>query len=99
MSGVILLALLAYLAFAGETSESSFSVLKKSCQRIKNKSVCGCVAKNLDVKFKAGRISDQQVNDAAEVYKGSRDPRLDYMADLIAGLEFHCLENSNYSGE
>ena len=93
-----------FTAWADATSntpESQIATMKKNCLRAKKaKGVCSCVVKNIDAKFKNGRLSDQQLSDAVAVLKGSvSDTRLDYMADLIAGLEFHCMENSNYSAD
>lgn len=86
---------------SAETSESKLATLKKNCLLMKKtKSTCACIAKNIDRKFKDRTLSDQQLSDVVEVFRAPViDSRLDYMADLIAGIEFHCMENPNYSGQ
>lgn len=92
-------------SFAGESPEASFASMKRNCLRQgKSKSACSCVIKNIDRNFKNGKFTEQQLGDAVSVFKNTAmninsDPRVDAMADLIAGLEFHCIENSNYLGD
>jgi hypothetical protein len=77
-------------------SENKFGEILGVCEQTKTRSVCGCVVKNLDTKFRNGQFGEPQLNDALMAVKGS-PAAADYMADLMTGLEFHCIENSNYS--
>lgn len=88
-----------------DTPEGKFAAMRKLCvHQNKPRAACACVVKNIDTKFKNGQFSDQQLSDALAVFRKIKPAeeeasRVDAMADLIAGLEFHCVENSNYSGE
>lgn len=105
---LVTLLTLSTLAHADDSSpnpESKLIEIRKSCvAQKKAKPMCACVAKVLRAKFGSRQLSDQQLSDAVTVMKNTKPGaddvnRLDYMADLITGLEYHCLENSNYSGE
>lgn len=105
---LVTLAIAGSLASADDSSQNSENLLaaiRKICvSQKKSPPMCGCVVKNLNEKFRNGHLSDQQLRDALTVSKKYTPPaeeanRLDYMADLITGLEYHCVENSNYSGD
>src|SRR4051812_27645692 len=95
-----LLALLTLVVWGSFTpaDENKFATIQKICRKQKKSApACGCIVKNLRDKFRNGKLSDQQLIDAVAVYQTPASAA-DYMADLITGLEYHCVENSNYSG-
>jgi hypothetical protein len=98
--GCVLLMLVSHSLLADDlasNAENKFNEILKICNtRKKNLSVCECVVKNLGIKQRNGVFSETQLSDAVKAAQGGPDAP-DYMADLMAGLEFHCLENPNYS--
>src|ERR1035437_7959874 len=93
---LVTLLIVGALAHADDSSsnpESKLIEIRKSCvAQKKAKPMCACVAKVLSTKFGSRQLSDQQLSDAVMVMKktksGENDVnRLDYMADLMTGLE------------
>ena len=98
--GCVLFILVSQSLLADESAsspENKFNEILKICTaKKKTLSVCECVVKNLGLKQRNGMFSENQLNDAVKAAQASPDTP-DYMADLMTGLEFHCLQNSNYS--
>ena len=101
----LILSLGAWAEDSSQNSEQKFVEMRKTCvAQKKPKAMCHCVVKILDDKFRNGQFTNQQVSDALTVMRnikptGDEASRVDAMADLTTGLEFHCMENPNYSGE
>jgi len=98
--GCMLFIVVSQSLFADDTANSAdnkFNEILKICTtKKKTLSVCECVVKNLGIKQRNGMFGENQLSDAVKAAQGAADAP-DYMADLMAGLEYHCLENSNYS--
>jgi hypothetical protein len=77
--------------------------VKMECSKQQAQPVCGCVTKNISSKVDRGQFNQEQLDDAVTVMKKLRFmgeifvPRLESMADLLVGLEYHCQKNPNYS--
>ena len=97
--GCMLFILVSQPLFADDSAYSTdnkFNEILKICTtKKKTLSVCECVVKNLGIKQRNGMFTENQLSDAVKAAQGAADAP-DYMADLMAGLEYHCLENSNY---
>ena len=98
--GCVLFLLVSQLSLADDSAsspENKFNEILKICtSKKKSLSVCECVVKNLSTKQRNGVFGESQLDGAVKAARGAPDAP-DYMADLMAGLEYHCLENSNYS--
>src|SRR4051794_26419573 len=76
------------------TSEEKLADIRKLCVRDKKpKDVCGCLVRNLSTKFRNNSFTEKQLSDAVLVAKHSSEAP-DYVADLMTGIEYHCMENS-----
>ncbi|MGZ3722248.1 MAG: hypothetical protein ACXVA9_04920 [Bdellovibrionales bacterium] len=90
---------LAHADDSSQNSENKLAEIRKLCARDKKpRDVCGCRVKNLSIKFKNDQFSEKQLSDAVLVAKHSSDAP-DYVADLMTGIEYHCMENSNYTAD
>lgn len=80
---------------------------EKTCLEIKKKaSLCRCLWANVERKLASQELTAEQIPVAVQALKGQppEDPdanstAYDNVADLLAGLEPHCLKNPKYSGE
>jgi hypothetical protein len=99
---LVIFAILGALAHSDDSpknAENKLAEIRKLCAHDKkSKEVCGCLVKNLSNKFKNDQFSEKQLGDAVLVAQHSPDAP-DYVADLMTGIEYHCIENSNYSAD
>jgi hypothetical protein len=96
---VLLLGLPALADTSDTNSENKLDEIRSICEsHRKPHEMCVCLVKNLSNKIKDGQFSDHQLVDAILAAHGS-SAAPDYMADLMTGLEYHCMENANYSGD
>jgi hypothetical protein len=93
----IFLSISAFARAEEPSAENNLNEIRKLCVHDKKpKDVCGCLVKNLDNKFHNGQFGEKQLGDAVAAAKHLPDAP-DYVADLMTGLEYHCMENTNYS--
>lgn len=84
-------------AEANASPENNLDEIRKLCAHDKKpKNVCGCLVRNIRTKFHNGQFGEKQLGDAVLAARHLPDAP-DYVADLMTGIEYHCMENSNYS--
>jgi hypothetical protein len=94
---VIFLSLGAFALADVSSPENNLDEIRRLCLHDKKpKDVCGCLVKNLGNKFHNGQFGEKQLVDAVAAAKHQPDAP-DYVADLMTGVEYHCMENPNYS--
>lgn len=95
----LLLGLCAHAQTSDANPENKLDEIRNICEaHRKPHEMCNCLVKNLSSKIKDGQFSDHQLVDAILAAHGS-SAAPDYMADLMTGLEYHCMENPNYAGD
>jgi hypothetical protein len=94
---ILFLSLGAFARADVSSPENNLDEIRKLCAHDKkSKDVCGCLVKNLGTKFHNGQFGEKQLGDAVAAAKHLPDAP-DYVADLMTGIEYHCMENPNYS--
>ena len=92
------------LAVTAAEKSADLAAFQKACLGAKKKAgLCRCLSSNVERKIASQEITADQLPLAIQAVKNevpdaeSNTTSYDHVADLLAGLEPHCLKNANYS--